>query len=819
MPISETVLVIMGLLAVAIIAAGLCRNLPIPFTVLLVLIGIVLGSVADVWQPLAPLQTFRLSPEIVFFIFLPALIFESGFNLNARLLLRDLVPVLMLAIPALLISTFLIGSGLSLFIGLAPVTALLFGALISATDPVAVVALFRELGAPQRLTVLVEGESLLNDATAIVLFTILLGISVEGGTHDWTLFGSAVLDFLRIFLGGALVGAVLGLVVSELLYRLKSGLSAILTMSLVLAYGSFILAEHVWHVSGVMAAVSAALALGIYGVARLHQEATDSLGETWEFLALIANSLLFLLVGLAIHPAELASRLGVILVVVALVMAARAAILYSLVPLTTRFFSLPRISRGEQHIMWWGGLKGGLAIAIVLSIPEDFPGRPLLLDLTLGVVLFTLLINAPTIRPLMHRLGLDRMTREDRAELKQGMLEARHQVEQSIDEMHDSGVISKAGVHRFRKDLATVLETNSTTAAESEAARDVYLFALRVEQVELARLYGLDLITQYSYIDLRNLLQRDRDQRRRQDPGAVTGPAQGRSLFLRLETALLRRLRERNWASGFLSRYQNLRLSQRLERTIAGILMADTVLRALRAHPEFPADACAPIMATYADRLQRRQQGLETIRREFPEFYRRYESRLFSRVALSSALQNTGQAHHHGTVGAKAYTRISERIHEALESLPPISVPLPQPTPEELIQMVPLFAGLSVNALGALAQHARQVTFLMGDEIIGEGEKGDALYILIRGEVGVFHHTPQDGETRLGCLTEGAFFGETALLGDSLRTATVRAETPATLLRLIRKDVLYLAKQHPEVKQRLVEASKGRQKNPEQEPR
>ncbi len=817
MPISETVLVIMSLLAIAIIAAGLCRNLPVPFTVLLVVIGIGLGSLADIWQPLAPLQSFRLSPEIVFFIFLPALIFESGFNLNARQLLRDLAPVLMLAIPALLISTFLIGAGLNLFIGMAPVTALLFGALISATDPVAVVALFRELGAPQRLTVLVEGESLLNDATAIVLFAILLGISVEGGEHDWTLFGAAVLDFLRIFLGGALVGAVLGLVVSELLYRLKSGLSAILTLSLALAYGSFILAEHVWHVSGVMAAVSAALALGIYGVARLHQEATDSLGETWEFLALIANSLLFLLVGLSIHPAALASRLDLIVLVVILVMAARAATLYSLVPLTTRFFALPKISRGEQHIMWWGGLKGGLAIAIVLSIPEDFPGRPLLLDLTLGVVLFTLLINAPTIRPLMRWLGLDRMTREDRAELKQGILEAHHQVEQSIGEMHNSGVISKAGVHRFRRDLAAVLETGTTEIAEGEATRDVYLFALRIEQVELARLYDLNLITQYSYIDLRNLLQRDRDRSRREDPGAAARPNREKSLFLRLENTLLRRLRERDWASGFLSRYQNLRLSQRLERTIAGILMADAVLRALQAHAEFPAGACAPIQDTYTDRLQRRRQRLETIRREFPDFYRRYESRLFSRVALSSALQNTGQAHHNGTVGAKAYAHIAERIHEALEALPPISVPLPQPKPEELIQMVPLFSGLSVNALGALARHARQVTFLTRDEIIGEGEKGDALYILIRGEVGVFHSAPQGGETRLSCLTEGAFFGETALLGDPLRTATVRAETPVTLLRLTRKDILRLAGQHPEVRQRLVEASKERRKSPEQE--
>ena len=195
MPLSESVLVIIGLLTLAIIAAGLFRNLPIPYTVLLVVLGLGLGELADVWPAISILQEFRLQPDLVFFGFLPALIFESGFNLNARQLIKDLVPVLVLAVPALLISTLLVGWGLSTVLGVPIMLALVFGALISATDPVAVVALFKELGAPLRLNVLVEGESLLNDATAIVVFGILLSMAVAGTQLEFSSAALAVVVF------------------------------------------------------------------------------------------------------------------------------------------------------------------------------------------------------------------------------------------------------------------------------------------------------------------------------------------------------------------------------------------------------------------------------------------------------------------------------------------------------------------------------------------------------------------------------------------------------------------------------------------------
>ncbi|MCK4710130.1 MAG: cation:proton antiporter, partial [Gammaproteobacteria bacterium] len=424
MPVAEVILISMALLTIAMLAVGLFKNFSIPYSVLLVAIGIGLSELSQIWSFLLPLHEFKLTPDLVFFVFLPALIFESGLSLDARLLLKNLAPVLTLAVPALLISTTLVGFSVWALLDIDLTIALLFGALISATDPVAVVALFKELGAPHRLNILIEGESLFNDATAIVVFGILLTMALEGSSVTLFSTASAIVEFLRVFLGGALVGLLTGLLVSEMLQRLHSSVSVILTMSIVTAYGGFIIAEHSLHVSGVMATVSSAVTLSVYGLSRITTDVKSILAETWELVALIANSLLFLLVGLSINSTNLLSNLAIILAVVIFVQLARAASVYSLVPLTIRLFKLPVVSLAERHIMWWGGLKGGLAFAIVLSIPESLPGRELLINLTLGVVLFTLLVNAWTIRPLMHKLKLDHLTEDEKIELDQGLKQA-----------------------------------------------------------------------------------------------------------------------------------------------------------------------------------------------------------------------------------------------------------------------------------------------------------------------------------------------------------------------------------------------------------
>ena len=800
MPLSEVVLIVMGLLTVAMLAAGLCRDLPVPYTVILVILGMLLGWLARHYTEMHFLNDFQLTPELVLFLFLPALIFESAFNMNARQLVKDLAPILILAILALLISTAIIGAGLKLTLGIDLGLALLFGALISATDPVAVIALFKELGAPERLTILVEGESLLNDATAIVLFTIILGLLVSGG-FGWTDAGFAVYEFFRVFFGGILVGAVIGFIISELLHRLFTGLSAFMIMSIVVAYASFVIAEHLLHVSGVMAVVSAAITLGILWVSRISQAATNTVKETWGVIALVSNSLLFLLVGLSVDLNSLLGHADIVIAAILLVMIARASTIYTLVPATTRLFSLPHVSMGERHIMWWGGLKGGLAIAIVLSVPNDLPGKDMLLNMTLGVVIFSLLINATTIRPLIRKLGIDRLSEDEKAELKQGLLDASEKSSQILYLFYKNGLVSRSIEQVVRKKTDEIFAGDTPVMQKEQGIRHLYITALRTEFITLKYLHEIGLLHHYTYLDIRNNLQRDRERIiSGEGPGQSTERNQT-SLFYRVENILLGKLREHDWAAGILARYQSLRLSQNLERNIAGVLMCSEALATLDTHTEFDSEQREQVAAAYRERLSRRKSRLSKIAEEFPDFYVRFETNLYSRVSLTAAEQLVEEELHDGAIGPKAHLYIERRIRRALSSIPSITNPAPQLETDELLGTIPLLKGLNEDLLVQLAKLATPVTFLQDDIVIGEGEHGDALYIISHGVV-----TVQKGTELIAELRDGDFFGEMALLGDQVRTATVRAKTACSLLRLRRRDVLKLAESEPGLNQRLDEA-------------
>lgn len=722
-------------------------------------------------------------------------------------MVKDLASILSLAIPALLISTAIIAVGLWWLIDLNFLLALLFGALISATDPVAVVALFKELGAPQRLTVLVEGESLLNDATAIVLFNIILGI-VLTGSFVLTDIGGAMTGFLRVFFGGALLGAISGIILSELLYRIKAGLSTYLVMSIVLAYASFAVAEHILHVSGVMAVLAAAICLSIFGVSRVPQSDVHIVTEIWEVLALVCNSLLFLLVGLSVDITALIARSDAILIAVLLVLLSRAATVYSMVPSTVRLFKLPHISLGERHIMWWGGLKGGLAIAIVLSIPITVPGRDLLLDMTLGVVLFSLLVNAPTIRPLMHSLGMDRLSSDEKDELKHGLLNAEKQAGLVLQKLNKAELISTSTQQllqkKSKKVFASELESNDTDSQQE--IRHLISISLRSEQEELKHLYDIGLIEQYSYLDIKNTLLRDRELRLGHQ--AKNSIAIKPSLFKQIEDALLKRLREQNWATGILVKYQYLRFAQSLQRDMVGVMISTAALESLQQQTEHDEQQKQHVAAIYQERLNRRRQRLSSVAKEYPEFYKRFETKLFAKVIMLAVQHHNESTRQHGEIGQKTFANIEHRIKNALSTLPSMSHSSPKLTADDLIGSVPLLKGLSKTILKQLADRAKVITFISNDIIIGEGDKGDALYIISHGWVKVYKKA--DDNKIIAELRDGDFFGEVALLGDQVRTATVKAIVPTTLLRLTRKDVLALAKEQYELQQRLEKASKDR---------
>ncbi len=795
MPASEIIFVLVILLGIAMLVTGLCRNLPVPFTVILVLIGMLLGNLSQAFHFMESLQGFSLSPEIMLFIFLPALIFESGFALDARQMIADLPPILILAIPAMLMSTFVVGLGIWWALDIKLIVALVFGALISATDPVAVVALFKELGAPNRLNVLVEGESLLNDATAIVAFSILLGIAVEGGGIGWSDADNIFLEFIRVFIGGALFGAFLGFVACELLYRMQSGIEVILTSSVIIAYASFVIAEHSFHVSGVMAVVGSAIALRRFGVTRFRQDTTHSISEIWEVIALCCNSLLFLLVGLSVSTGALFNQLGPICIAIMLVLCARALSIYSLVPLAVKWFRLPHISLGERHIMWWGGLKGGLAIAVVLSIPSDLPERQFLFEVTLGVVLFTLLVSAPSIRPLMHFLGMSEVSKGEHLEYRNSLLGAEESSAKYLSRLAASKVVPKGAVEPLAEKIHQTF-ASGVDEDEKDVHRDDEYFAeiraYRVERESLKMLYEKGLISQYVYLDMNNGLNRVQETLRLGEARSGTETTAGEtSLFQRLENSLLGKIREKHWLSKLLSRYQELRMVQRVQRNLAHILSCDEVIEMLERQEDLLEEVREKVISVYSERKKYYRRQLKQTRAYYPEFYLQYVERLTTRSMINSGWNRVKSEFHHGDIGAKGFNLIEQKVKTVLAEVDkaPLMFTESVGTITELLEDIELFSDLKERDYEYLETHADLVTYLAGDTIIGRFETGEDFYVLVDGTATVWIRDAMNRDHCMAVFERGDFMGESTLLArqrrqSHQRSATVKAETPCTLIRI-----------------------------------
>ncbi|CAN5769187.1 hypothetical protein BH20ACT11_BH20ACT11_08880 [soil metagenome] len=406
MSLPQWLLLVSALLSAAVMLGLLADRVRLPFTVVLAVIGFLAGWIGGPLGFEMPLEGGEFE-EILVFVFLPLLIFAAALGLPTRSFLNNIVPILVLAILALVVSAAFVGVSLYLVLGIPLAAALLFGVLISATDPVAVVAIFRKLGVPKRLLTLVEGESLLNDGLAIVLFNVLL-LAALGGEVS---LSGGILDFFRVFIGGALIGCALGFAVSLVLPWLDR--FAAVALSLALAYGGFVLADYVLGLSGVMATVAAGLVLGGLAPGRASSAVRELWEQLWDSLNYIANALLFLLIGLSIDPALIAGNVGAIVLAVVVVCVARAAAVLPLVSALERFGRIPPVGWRNEAVLIWGGLRGGVALALALALPESLPQRETFVAMTGGVVLATLLLNATTISSLVHRLGLDRPSPAD----------------------------------------------------------------------------------------------------------------------------------------------------------------------------------------------------------------------------------------------------------------------------------------------------------------------------------------------------------------------------------------------------------------------
>lgn len=398
---NEVFVQLLILLAISIGVIAIAKKVNQPYSIALVLVGLLLGLIHV--PVLEEAETYitqsNVFQAIIISLFLPILLGDATLKLPFSYLRKQSKPVLALAFGGTLLSFLLIAFAMYGLMGLPLVVAFTFAALMSATDPISVISIFKSLGVSKKIVTIIEGESLFNDGIAVVLFkisSIYLLTYIEMG---WVGIGSGVLLFLKFSLGGIAVGAVLGFLFSQLI-RFYDDYPLEIAFSMLLFFGSYFIAEH-FHLSGVIAVVVGGIIFGSYGAHIGMSDTTKiNINSFWDVITLVANSLIFLMIGLEIKHIYFTDKWALIGASILIVLIGRSLAVYISMILLKSFPASWKV------ILNWGGLKGSLSIALALSLPTTFEGRDDILVLTFSVVLFSLLVQGLTIKRLLKKLGL-----------------------------------------------------------------------------------------------------------------------------------------------------------------------------------------------------------------------------------------------------------------------------------------------------------------------------------------------------------------------------------------------------------------------------
>ncbi len=812
------------LLAFAVSLLPAANRLNIPYTVLLAVLGCVIGAIQvsiDTTDNLGvigdffiALRSFEITSEVIFFLFLPALIFESALAIDVRRLIDDIAPILLLAVIGLLISTFFVGYALWAVSDAALVACLLLGAIVSATDPVAVVAIFKDLGAPKRLAILVEGESLFNDATAIVLFTILAAMMVSDSEPNIAL---GIWSFFKVFVGGVLVGYILAYVFCQVISRLRDLPLVEISLTISLAYLAFVIAEHYLHVSGVMAVVTAALTVGSLGRTALSADAWKLLRETWEQLGFWANSLIFVFVGIIVSTVLLKAGMQelwwlVVLVVSAFV--ARALILYGLLPIINYIGLAERVSSTYRTVMFWGGLRGAVSLALALAVIEnpnlDEEVQAFIGVLVTGFVLFTLFVNATTMKPMLRMLGLDKLSPSDvavrdravalsleRIAATIGMVSAEHQIDKDISQTVVADYASRA---EGRK--ASLSDLNETVSREDWL--QVGLVALANREQESYISYHASGYVSPSIVRL--LLENSEDLL----DGIKAGNIDGYSAAVDRSLGFGWRFKLGLWLMRYLGWESYLRrcLVDRFEMLIAVVA---ALIRELnhglpKVQEVIGNDVSESLEQILRQRLGKTNDSLNALQLQYPEYSKSLQQCHLERIAIRLEDSHYRTMYEQSVLSKEVYADLCIDVKNRaieIEKLPPLDLGL---KPEDMISKVSFFGELNKDQLYQVSQLLKPRLVVPGESIVRKGEKGDSMFFITSGAVEVFL---KDNVVRLG---SGDFFGEIALIHDQPRVADVQAQTFCDLLSLSVKDFRTLLDANGELKRAILSLAEERLK-------
>ncbi len=813
-----TGIVILMLVAAATTVASKRVN-RLPLTIALVFVGIGIAALAKHLPFLQPVSNFHLTAEVVLFVFIPTLIFESAFNLNARQVARNIWPILTLAVPGLLLSTAIIGLVMILLTDFDLMVALLLGAILSATDPVAVIAIFKQLGVPERLTILVEGESLFNDATSLVLATLLLGILVAG-EFSATTVAEGLVEFFVVFVGGVLVGWSLALLTGLLLGNIESDPDIEITLTTILAYFSFIIAEHVFHVSGIMAVVAAGLTIGSWGKSKISPSTEEFMVHFWEYLSYLANALIFLMVGMQIDLVVLVDSIGLIACVVVAMLVSRLVVVFGLVPIVGKVPGSDPIGMPFQQVMFWGGLRGAIALAIVLSLPE-FEYKQTLIAVVMGAVLFTLVAQGLTIELLVKWLGLDKPSVPDSLAQLEGDRNARHEGMARLSNLVSGGIFSQRVSDNLRekceREIAALevelQQLHKAMTAQEE--KDILLLRCLVqEKARYHELFGRGLINEWAFRELDHTIdvQLDDVRHRGLPPTHKFGTPPGKML----DVFIVRFLDHVPGFADLVEERRTQRIIRDYDISWGRFRGVNTVLNNLTEFAregDVKADVIAEVRAIYQHILDEMKAQLDEVAELYPEFVETMQGQLAQRLLLVAEHESVEQAAGMGMIQEGIANKIlreqSERIRQLKRDDLTASLEIEV---TELLRKVPVFEGIKAAEFNDIASFLKPRSVPRKTHIIDQGAAGNSMFLIARGVANVFITTEGERE-QVQTLYAGDFFGEAAMLHGTARNATIVAVTPCSLYELSSTDLNRICERHPAIRDAVMKVDVQRLKS------
>ncbi|GMG80848.1 cation:proton antiporter [Paralimibaculum aggregatum] len=788
--------VIASLFLVIGAAEPLAARLRLPYSVILAVLGVLIGAGAifflrtdltDALNPVAEaILGLPIRSNVFLYVFLPTLLFQATLGMNLRRMLDDWVPILVLAVVAVVVATLSVGYALS-WASTLPITAcLLIGAIVSTTDPSAVVSIFRSISAPRRLARIIEGESLLNDAAAIALFGLFMGFAMLG-VPDPAL-GEALARFPILIVGGAFTGWLAARFAVWIMALFRRHELAQLSISVALPYLAYIGAEQRVGASGVIAVVAAGLTLNLIAPGRLPPQALINLRELWEVLAHWAGALIFILAALLIPRLLEEVRLGdfvLIGVVILAAIAARAVILFGLLPFLTRLRVSPAVERPFRMAILWGGLRGAVTLALALAVTESVrvpdETKRLVGILATGFTLFTLIVQGTTLRAMIGWLGLDRLSPIDEALSRQVVAVAlqtvREDVARTTENYELSHDIVRSEAKRFGERLEAAVKASEESAdildrdrvtlgliALARHERDTILARMR-ERTISARMAEQVLSDADRLIESARSGGRSGYQR-----AARRSVAYGWTF--RAAIRLTNRLGlSRPLASMTADRFELL-LSQRLILRDLGAFIDG---RIRRIHGRRVADLLHELLTR---RIEAVETALEGLRLQYPGYAEELERRFIRRTALRLEEREYAAMRGDGLMSAEVYTALMQDLDARranAEERPRLDLALQR---AELIRQSPLFADLGEAALKRLGRALRARYVDAGEVIIHKDSPPRSVFFIASGAV----ELESAGQTwRLG---RGEMVGQMAILTRKVPRAEVRAIAPSTLLVL-----------------------------------